>query len=90
MKLDSCTEKLRLQMYCRNASFYTFFFSLTNDRDKTDVKQHFFAIRRTISDVEELGVNNNDAILTMEKEICVFMNNPLGSSDEKENLRAYT
>lgn len=71
-KLETCTEKLRLQMYCRNKQWYTFFFTLTNEKDKQNVKQHFFAIRRTIREVEELGQNNNDAIVTMDKDITVF------------------
>lgn len=86
VKLDHCTEKLRLQMYSKNKLWYTFFFTITNDKDKSSPKQHFFAIRRTVKEVEELGQNNNDSIITMEKEIVVFMNNTYNRLVEKENL----
>jgi hypothetical protein len=89
VKLDSCTEKLKLQLYSRNSHSYTFIFSLTNDKDKNKVKHHYFVIRRGIKEVEELGQNNNDAIITMEKEIAVFMKNEYKSFNEKENLAAY-
>lgn len=55
------------------------------------MKQHFFAIRKTIGDVEDLGQNNNDAIVTMDKEITVFMNNKYENvTNEEKNLEAYT
>ena len=90
VKQDHCTEDLRLQMYTRNKLWYTFFFTITNKKDKKNVKQHFFAIRRTIKDVEELGKNNHDSIITMDKPVTVFINNNYSSLKEKENLAAYT
>lgn len=90
IKLEHCTEKLRLQMYTKNKHSYSFFFTLTNEKDKQNVNQHFFAIKKTVKDVEELGLNNNDAIITMDKEITVFVNNEYNNKNEKGNLAAYT
>ena len=77
-------------MYTRNKTWYTFFFTLSNEKDKSNIKQHFFAIRKTIKEVEELGLDNNDAIITMEKIVNVFSANKYDLPTEKDNLTAYT
>ena len=94
VKLDTCTEKVRLQMYCRNKHWYSFFFTLTNDKDKDKKKQklkhHYFVVRRSVNDVIEMGQNNTEPIIKMEQDITVFTTNDFSSREEKVNLENYT
>ena len=47
-------QDLVFQMYNKNKFCYTFFFALRNEKTQT-----FFAISKTIEEVEEMGDNNH-------------------------------
>lgn len=55
IKDDNDIENIRVEMYNKNDYFYTFFFSLTNDADKFDHKHTYFAVKKSIDEVNEMG-----------------------------------
>jgi hypothetical protein len=67
-----------------------FFFSLINDKNKLDRKHHFFAIKKTKEEVDNLSTQNALSLVNWESEIVVFVKNPFSSDLEADNLRAYT
>jgi hypothetical protein len=77
-KLDICKEDLRLQTYSRSKNWFTFFFTLTSIKHNHP-RQHFFAVRRSVKDVIDLGENNKEPIIKMEQEVVVFLENDYSS-----------
>jgi len=81
---------LQYQMYSRNKFYYVFFFTFVNDKEKLNRKHHWFAIRKTIAEVEAMGDNNDHALITMHDDVCVFNENSFDGKDEGDNLKQYT
>lgn len=67
-------QDLVFQMYNKNKFCYTFFFALRNDKTQT-----FFAICKTVEEVEEMGDNNHESLIKRSSEIVVIKENPFDS-----------
>jgi hypothetical protein len=86
-KQDTMNAQLFIQLYTKNKKYYTFFFKYVDD-DKTA----FFAVRKTISEVDNMGVDNNIALIQEidSQKIQLFVNNPFDGETEQEKLKSYT
>jgi len=51
------------EVYYRNQFYYVFVFSLANISDALYRKHNYFFIKKTISEVEELGLDNHQSII---------------------------
>jgi hypothetical protein len=76
-------------MYNKNEFCYTFFFSLTNDIDKFDNKHTYFAVKKSIEDVNEIGQDNHIPIVDKDTDIVIFTENDF-KADDNHILRNYT
>jgi hypothetical protein len=65
-------ENIRVEMYNKNEHFYTFFFSLINDIDKFDNKHNYFAVQKTIEEVNEMGQDNHIPVVDKDTYVTVF------------------
>ena len=63
VKMEHNKEKLHFQCYNRNKHFYTFFFALFNDVEKLNQKLTYFAIKKPIKEIEEMGVDNHNPLI---------------------------
>jgi len=75
VKQDHLMEPVHFQMYTKNKFYYTFFFTMVNDRERLNIKHHFFAIRKTVKEIEEMSFDNNLSLIQMEQDITVFVKN---------------
>lgn len=83
-------DKLRLEMYVKNKTHYVFFFSLINDKDKLKRKHHFFAVKKTKDEVDQLGQLNSQTVVTRDTQIIVFVQNKNQDKSDSVNLSNYT
>ena len=56
---------LRFEMYNKSTHFYTFFFSLINDKDIRNKRHTYFAVRKTFAEVHDMAQDNHVPIITM-------------------------
>jgi hypothetical protein len=75
VKQDHNLEQIHFQMYTKNKTYYTFFFTLINEREKLDRKHTYFAVRKTIKEVEEMGIDNHESLIKMDQEVTIFLKN---------------
>mgnify|MGYP006893250764 CR=1 FL=1 len=59
IKQDHNLETLHFQVYMRNKHYYTFFFTMVNEKEKLDIKHTNFAVRYSIKEIEEMGIDNH-------------------------------
>ena len=46
---------IRFEMYNRSANWYTFFFSMVNDKDIRNKRHTYFAVRKSYNDVNNMS-----------------------------------
>ena len=63
LKQEHYLEDIRLQYYQKTKTHYLFFLQLVNETIKHSRKHTWFAIRKTISEIEEMGIDNNIALV---------------------------
>jgi hypothetical protein len=59
-------ENIQLQMYTKTKKHYVFVFTLVNDTDKLDTKCTYFAIQKRTDEVELMGEDNHQSLITAE------------------------
>ena len=64
-------------MYNKNKYCYTFFFALRNDKTQT-----FFAISKTVEEVEEMGDNNHQPLISRSSDVVVIKENKFQVANE--------
>jgi len=62
-------DKLSLITYARNKSHYIFFLRLLSNDEK---HQNFFAVRKGLKEVEDLGNDTHSALIQPETDITLF------------------
>jgi hypothetical protein len=55
---------IRFEMYNRSHNWYTFFFSMVNDKDIRNKRHTYFAVRKSIKDIHEMAMNNHIALIS--------------------------
>jgi hypothetical protein len=53
-------------MYTKTKKHYVFVFTLVNDTDKLDTKCTYFAIQKRTDEVELMGEDNHQSLITAE------------------------
>lgn len=53
-------ERITFQMYTRNNHHYVFCFTI----NISDMKKTYFFVKKTIREIEDLGSDNNQSIIT--------------------------
>lgn len=83
IKADRSKWDLVIQSYNKNAKYYTFFFTVKVEKSKA-----YFAIKKTVSEIEEMAHNNlNLHLISKESIVTHIMENVL---DGHDNLKNYT
>jgi len=78
---------IELQMYYRTKNYYLFLFTLVNDSEKFDRKHNWFFIRKTIKQVEQLGLDNSMALIAHDQDIYIVKENDMLGSDATVNAK---
>lgn len=84
IKSDRSRQDIVIQSYNRNSYYYTFFFTVKVEKSKV-----YFAIRKTISEIVEMGDNNHLSLISKDSVVTVIKENALDKNAE-ENLKTYT
>ena len=66
IKLDYNTEDVKCIVYFRSKSNYIFVFTLVNEKEKFDRKHTYFFVKKTVKEVEEMGLDNHQCLIKME------------------------
>lgn len=90
LKQDHNLEDVRLQYYQKTKTHYIFFLQLVNEKEKLNRKHNWFALRKTIAEIEEMGVDNNQALVEKTSRISVFLDNDLDGENEKDICEKFT
>lgn len=69
-------------MYYRSKNYFLFLFTLVNESDKFDRKHTYFFIRKTIKQVEDLGLDNSLSLITQDQDVYIVKDNDMLGSDE--------
>lgn len=69
-------------MYYRSKNYYLFLFTLVNESDKFERKHAYFFIRKTIKQVEDLGLDNSLSLITQDQDVYIVKDNDMLGSDE--------
>lgn len=69
-------------MYYRSKNYYLFLFTLVNESDKFERKHAYFFIRKTIKQVEDLGLDNSLSLITQDQDVYIIKDNDMLGSDE--------
>ena len=69
-------------MYYRSKNYYLFLFTLVNESDKSERKHAYFFIRKTIKQVEDLGLDNSLSLITQDQDVYIVKDNDMLGSDE--------
>lgn len=87
IKMDHNNESITFQMYTRNNTHYCFCFTI----NVTEMKKTYFFVKKTIREVEELGNDNHQSLITFQEDqkITVVMCNDLIGT-KKQILEKYT
>lgn len=87
IKQDHNKESISFQNYTRNSQFYCFCFTLNSAEC---MKKTYFFIKKTIKEVEDLGNDNHQSLISFQDEhkISVVMSNNLKGA-KKEVLSKY-
>lgn len=83
LKQDHNLEDIRLQYYQKTKTHYLFFLQLVNESVKIDRKHTWFAIRKTIAEIEEMGMDNNKALVEKSSDCVIFLENDLNGSEDE-------
>lgn len=67
-----------------------FIFTVTDDREKLDRKHTWFAVKKSMADVKNLGDQNSLALIQRETEVTVFNDNAFSGQTEDDVLIDYT
>ena len=86
IKQEHNLEHVKLQAYYRTKYYYLFFFTLANEKDKLERKHSYFAVRKTLQEVEDMGYDNHQSIIQMDLDVTVFMPYSSLSTDKSELL----
>lgn len=89
IKNDQCIEKLTPIMYNKSRQYYCFFFALRNEMNK-EKKHTYFAVRKTVHEIEEHGQDNSDPLIRMDTKITIITENDFKSIKDSESLKKYT
>lgn len=65
------------EVYYRNQWYYVFVFSLANIGDALYPKHNYFFIRKTIAEVEELGLDNHQSLIRDDQIVTVVVGNDM-------------
>ena len=90
IKNNLCHEKIKPLMYNRSRQYYCFFFALKNELTKNEKKHTYFAVRKTISEVETLGVENFEPLIRMDTKVTIITENDFVGNKDSEILKKYT
>jgi len=75
------------QAYYRSKWFYVFVFSLQDS--SIDPKHNYFFVRKTRSEVEEMGRDNHQSLVTPEQEVTVVVGTTM-KGHPRDVLKAFT
>jgi hypothetical protein len=89
MKQDENENDIRLEMYNINEHYYTFFFSMINDKDIRNRKHQYFALRKTHEEIHAMGEDNHKSLIAMDTELSVIQVNQFNKS-EIDIVKDYT
>lgn len=86
IKKDHTKESYTFQMYSRTNSFYCFCLTFNS----ADLRKTYFFIKKTIKEVEDLGLDNHQSLITAQEDqpVTVVMCNDLKGA-KKEVLTKY-
>ena len=63
VKYEHNIEDIEFLMYTKSKQEYTFIFKLTNQDDKLNIKQHYFALRKKFDEVQQLGERRESVLV---------------------------
>lgn len=66
IKLDYNTEDVKVIAYFKSKNYYIFLFTLINEGQKFDRKFNYFFLKKSIKEVEEMGLDNHQSLIKME------------------------
>lgn len=90
VKQETCNSQFYLELYTKNKKYFTFIFKYFGS-DK-DPQQAYFAVRKTIKEVEDMKEDNNVALIQEYdvQKVTVFLNNKFDGKTDDAILSAYT
>lgn len=83
-------ERIKPMMYQKTRHYYVFFFALKNDKDKAERKHTYFAVRKTVDEVMDLGYDNSNPLIKMDQKVTIIDENDFIGSKESEICQKYT
>lgn len=89
IKLDYHTEDIKCIVYFKSKNNYIFLFTLINESEKFDRKHNYFFMKKSIKEVEEMGLDNHQSLIKMEQMVTVIIPNSFEGT-KKEILERFT
>jgi hypothetical protein len=90
LKQDHNESKIKLQYYQRTKKYYIFFLELINDQKHYDIKKTYFAVRKSIAEIEELSIDNYKAVVENQTDVVVFLENDLLGANDADICDKFT
>ena len=85
VKNEHLLEKVKPLMYHKTRQYYVFFFAL-----KKEDKHTYFAVRKSVDEVMDLGNDNSNPIIHMEQKVTIICENDFAGDKESEILPKYS